>query len=66
MLGILRRIHLHDLQLHFPFLMHSVLQSYCMITEILHFYNELCMDMIMNERAHDMLYKCTVTEMLHE
>ena len=46
--------------------MHGVIQSYCMITEMLHFYNELCMDTITNGRAHDMLYKCTITEMLHE
>jgi hypothetical protein len=46
--------------------MHSVIQSYCMITEILHFYNELCMDTIMNERAQDRLYKYTVTNELVE
>jgi hypothetical protein len=41
--------------------MHSVIQLYCVITEMLHFYNELCMDTIMNKRAYDMLYKCTIT-----
>ena len=33
---------------------------------MLHFYNELCMDAIINERAHDILYKCIVTEMIHK
>ena len=62
-LEILWRIHLHNFQLHFPFLMHNVNQSYCMITEMLHF--------TMSHHGYDyewndMLYECTVIEMLHE
>ena len=32
--------------------MHSFIQSYGMITKNVTYYNELCMDMIMNEMAH--------------
>jgi hypothetical protein len=57
MLGILQRIHLHDFQVHFLFLMHNFIQSYdmiyeCYVLQLPHFFYDLCMNVIMNERAH--------------
>ena len=58
MLGILWKIHLPDFQLHFWFLMYNFIQSYGTITKNVAYYNELWVDMIMNEIAYKGLMIC--------